>query len=159
MPIQWRDALSVGDPQIDQDHKHLINLVNEFEAAMAGQVDHRKVARILLGLFNYTQEHFTREEKLQLDIRYPFHDGHRHAHRDLVRSLADILERYSLEKEEERRDAMVREMIAFLRQWLVDHIIENDLRMRPYIKKWQEQLRHRSRPVDVSAKDVGRHQS
>lgn len=144
MPIQWRDALSVGHPQIDQDHKHLIGLINDFETAISGEIEHRKVARILLGLFNYTQEHFAREERLQLEIRYPFHDGHRHAHRDLVRSLGDILDTYSKEPDIAQRDAIVRRMVVFLRQWLVDHIIENDLRMKPYIAKWIEQRKYRS---------------
>jgi hemerythrin len=134
MSIVWRDAMNVGDPVIDADHHHLVDLINGFEASVSDHIDHKGIAQVLLGLAQYTGEHFQREEELQLQIHYPFHDSHRHAHRDLLRQLTGLLAEYSQAEKGGRRDRMIRDMAVFLRRWLIDHIIESDLRMKPYIQ-------------------------
>jgi hemerythrin len=128
--------MSVGDPTVDADHKHLVEMINVFEAAIVGVIDHKKVARVLLGLVEYTGEHFKREEELQLKIRYPYHESHRHGHRDVLKQLTGIVQLYTKAKGDER-DKMIRGLGTFLREWLVDHIIQSDLRMKPYILKQQ----------------------
>ncbi|MEW5726924.1 MAG: hypothetical protein AB1918_03775, partial [Pseudomonadota bacterium] len=37
------------------------------------------------------------------------------------------------------RDDMIRSMAGFLKEWLVDHIIQSDLRMKPYIAAFNRQ--------------------
>ncbi len=139
MSIAWREAMAVGDEMVDSDHRHLIDLINAFEAAIVGKIDHKKVARVLLGLVEYTGEHFAREEELQLAIRYPYHESHRRSHRDVLRKLSEIVGEYTKAPEGPTRDRMVRDLTAFLKEWLVDHIIQSDLRMKPYVLQMQAQ--------------------
>jgi len=139
MTIAWREAMNVGDPTIDADHRHLVDMINVFEAAITGTIDHKKVARVLLGLVEYTGAHFKREEDIQLKIRYPYHDSHRHGHRDVLKQLTGIVQAYTMATGP-RRDEMIRGLGKFLREWLVDHIIQSDLRMRPYVLKYQASL-------------------
>jgi len=136
MSIAWREAMCVGDSTIDGDHKHLVDMINEFESAISGHIDHRKVAHVLLGLVEYTGQHFAREEEIQLKIRYPFSESHRRQHRDVLKKLSVVLAEYTA-SHGEIRDTMIRSMTDFLKEWLVDHIIESDLRMRPYVLKMQ----------------------
>lgn len=124
---------------VDDDHKHLVDLINAFEIAIAGKIDHKKVARVLLGLVEYTGEHFAREEELQLAIRYPYHESHRRSHRDVLKKLSDIMGEYSLAPDGPVRDRMVRDLANFLKEWLIDHIIQSDLRMKPYVLQMQAQ--------------------
>jgi hemerythrin-like metal-binding domain len=132
--------MSVGDPTIDDDHKHLVELINTFETAISGTaIDHKRVARVLLGLVEYTGEHFAREEELQLKIRYPYHESHRRSHRDVLKKLSDIVTDYSKAPPGFARDSMVRGLANFLKEWLVDHIIQSDLRMKPYVLQMQAQ--------------------
>jgi len=139
MSIAWRDAMSVGDPVIDEDHRHLVDLINNFETAVSGVINHKRIARVLLGLVEYTGEHFAREEDLQLKVRYPFHDSHRRSHRDVLKKLSDIVAVYTKTPDGPERDRMVTDLGTFLKEWLVDHIIQSDLRMKPYIQAWREQ--------------------
>ena len=139
MSIAWRDAMSVGDPVIDEDHRHLVDLINNFETAVSGVINHKRIARVLLGLVEYTGEHFAREEDLQLKVRYPFHDSHRRSHRDVLKKLSDIVAVYTKTPDGPDRDRMVTDLGTFLKEWLVDHIIQSDLRMKPYIQAWREQ--------------------
>ncbi len=138
MSIAWRDAMSVGDPVIDEDHRHLVDLINNFETAVSGVINHKRIARVLLGLVEYTGEHFAREEDLQLKVRYPFHDSHRRSHRDVLKKLSDIVAVYTKTPDGPERDRMVTDLGTFLKEWLVDHIIQSDLRMKPYIQAWRE---------------------
>ncbi|HSV30025.1 MAG TPA: hemerythrin family protein [Candidatus Omnitrophota bacterium] len=139
MSIAWRDAMDVGEPSIDADHKHLVAMINEFEAAISGRIDHRGVAVILLKLFEYTAEHFTREEEIQLRVRYPYFESHRRSHRDVLKKLTDLVQTYT-KAEGAVRDNMIRTMAGFLKEWLVDHIIQSDLRMKPYIARHHAEM-------------------
>ncbi|MBR9972638.1 bacteriohemerythrin [Magnetospirillum sulfuroxidans] len=140
MSIAWREAMNTGDPTIDADHRHLVDLINAFEAAMSGgHIEHKRVARVLLGLVEYTGEHFKREEDIQLAIRYPYYDSHRRSHRDVLKKLSLIVGEYTKTADGPDRDRMVRDLAGFLKEWLVDHIIQSDLRMRPYIQQMQAQ--------------------
>lgn len=141
MTIAWREAMNTGDPTIDADHRHLVDLINAFEAALAGggAIEHKRIARVLLGLVEYTGEHFKREEDIQLAVRYPYHDSHRRSHRDVLKKLSAIVGDYTKTPDGPERDRMVRDLGAFLKEWLVDHIIQSDLRMKPYIQQMQQQ--------------------
>jgi hemerythrin len=146
--------MCVGDPVIDGDHKHLVDLINEFEKSITGKVDHRKIAKVLLGLVQYTGEHFAREEEIQLKVRYPFHESHRKQHRDVLKQLQHVLMDYT-EAHGDIQDTMIREIADFLKDWLVGHIIESDLRMKPYVLKMQaeksaaKQRRRPSLPISL----------
>ncbi len=139
MSIAWREAMSVGDPVIDEDHRHLVDLINNFETAVSGNINHKRIARVLLGLVEYTGEHFSREEDLQLKVRYPFHDSHRRSHRDVLKKLSEIVAVYTKTVDGPERDRMVIDLGKFLKEWLVAHIIQSDLRMKPYIQAWRDQ--------------------
>lgn len=135
MSIAWRDAMSVGNEMVDNDHKHLIDMINQFEEAISrSYIDHKKIGKVLLGLVDYTGEHFAREEQLQMSVQYPFYDSHCRAHREVLRKLATVLTAYTQAQGVER-DQMVRDITDFLKEWLVDHIIQSDLRMKPYVAR------------------------
>jgi hemerythrin len=123
MSVAWRDAMNTGDPTIDADHMHLVDLINNFETALAGKtIDHKRIARVLLGLVEYTGDHFKREEEIQLAVRYPYCDSHRRSHRDVLKKLSHIVAEYVKCPDSPERDAMVRNLGGFLREWLVDPI-------------------------------------
>lgn len=134
MSIVWREAMAVGDKVVDDEHKHLIDLINGFEGAIQGDIDHRQIKKVLLGLVEYSAEHFRHEESLQIEIEYPFFFTHKRAHRDLLNKLVEVVTHYTSAPEAER-DGLVREIAEFLRSWLVNHIIESDLKMRPFLSR------------------------
>lgn len=137
MTVEWRDAMNVGDDVIDSDHRHLVDMINDFEKAVAGQIDHKKLGRVLMGLVEYTGEHFKREEDIQLRVGYPYFESHRRSHRDVLKQLVEFVQKYT-QARGHLRDDMVRGLGKFLREWLLDHIIQSDLRMKPYILKYQQ---------------------
>jgi len=135
MLIVWRDQMSVDGGLIDQDHRVLIGIINEFAATQPTAEALPALESVLAKLDRYTQIHFEREEKLQRAILYPFHEAHRHSHNDLIRQLSEVREELKTKaatKSVEDLAAVHGRMGDFLHHWLVDHIIQADLRMKPY---------------------------
>lgn len=135
MAIEWRDKLSVGDAGIDADHRILIKIINEFEANAAQNLDREALSVTLKKLMNYTKEHFAREERLQSRMNYPYYDGHCLEHKRLLQEVEQYVRRYVLDSKAEIDAGVKSNMVHFLRDWLINHIIEQDLKMRPFFKK------------------------
>ncbi|MGE5546769.1 MAG: bacteriohemerythrin [Solirubrobacterales bacterium] len=135
MPIVWREQMSVGVKSIDQDHQQLIALINQFEKLAKRAVtldgDNESEARTLLGrLQTYAREHFAREERLQKMALYSGLAENKHDHDKLSKVLADMINRFQSDGRDDAKPVSSTEMVAFLNDWLVNHIIKVDLKMR-----------------------------
>ena len=128
MPIEWRDRLSVGNDVVDDDHKALIEIINEYEHALAIRED-REVEEVFQRLLAYAEEHFEREEALQKAIHFPERRRHKDEHMRLKWALRDIHDRFLAQEY-----ASLGELKALLRDWLIRHILEEDLKMTPYLR-------------------------
>ncbi|MCG5239117.1 bacteriohemerythrin [Azospirillum doebereinerae] len=129
--IAWRRQLSVGQPAIDDDHKHLIAYLNELDAALAApQFQPVRVAKILVKLLEYTKEHFAREEHMMQVVRYPKFEEHAKRHRDAVRAVSELSHDFSLEPTHEN----AAKLYKFTADWLVRHIIMEDTQLTPYVR-------------------------
>lgn len=131
MPLLvWRDQLSVGSPEIDDDHKQLLEFVNQLHDAVTAAESEKVVGRILLQLIEYTRDHFAREEKLMRAAGYPDVERHAKIHQALTSKVLKFAQRYLRTPTEQVK----RELIDFLAAWLVDHIIKEDRRIGAYMR-------------------------
>lgn len=129
--IAWRRQLSVGQPAIDEDHKHLIEYLNELDAALgASRFQPIRVAKILVKLLEYTKEHFAREERIMQIVHYPRYEEHVALHREAVRKVSELSSRFSVEPTHENAEKLYK----FTADWLVRHIIMVDTQLTPYVR-------------------------
>jgi hemerythrin len=135
MTIVWRESLSVGNEIIDNDHKRLINIINSAERVINESGSRRELERILRALDDYAHEHFAREERLQRNVGYPFHETHLLEHKALVHSLQKIRGRVSGAKDPYAYEQALSGLCELLENWLMTHVITHDLRMRPYVER------------------------
>ena len=133
MSIQWRKEMAVDESVIDEDHKLLIEIVNSFEAAISRKLAPETIDQGLKLLKHYTVEHFRREEELQRAAQYPFFDAHAREHRDVIKKLDNIVAHRRAAATRADISDVAKEIINLLKDWLVNHIIQSDLRMRPYV--------------------------
>jgi hemerythrin len=56
--VEWSDDLSVGIEEIDNQHKVLVDLVNEMHAAIQQRKGSEAVQRVLSKLADYTRIHY-----------------------------------------------------------------------------------------------------
>ncbi|GAA0580342.1 hemerythrin family protein [Caenispirillum bisanense] len=134
MALIWRDQMAVGHPVIDDDHRALIAIINDFEAEAERGAGVEALSTTLRRLHAYARDHFAREEAVQARIGFPFHDAHAQEHRRLLAVVEEKARGWFVTRTEPVTEQSLEEMAAMLRRWLVDHILRQDAGMRPYIK-------------------------
>ena len=131
--ITWRDKMSIDNGGIiDQDHKHLIEIINRFGEIAADGLDKEEAAEILYALKFYTQTHFGREEQLQNLVSFPYADAHHHEHANLIKTLESAIQHFK-ESDGEQQERLHGEIQEMLHDWLINHILSSDLKMRMYV--------------------------
>lgn len=126
--IEWTDKLSIGNEAIDNDHKHLIKLINAYERVVS-KGNYNLLGPAFDSLEQYANEHFLREETLMEAVHYPHRARHRDAHNELLKTVRDMHKRI-----DEHKDVHIDELSAFLHDWLVDHVIKEDMLLKPHIQ-------------------------
>lgn len=119
--MKWTDEYSVGIEELDEQHKHLVNLVNDLHGAMRVGKGREVVATVLTELVAYTVYHFQAEERLFEQYEYPERVEHKRQHDDLTAKVAELKEAF------DRGKAMITiEIMDFLSDWLNVHILKQD---------------------------------
>jgi len=140
MTIQWREKMTIDDGVIDQDHKHLIDIINRFEKTAQDGLTLNEGLEILFALKFYASTHFKREEQLQRLIDFPFFEAHKREHEELIEKLTEIIDELKT-TQESTYNSVARHTAALLRDWLVNHVLHSDLRMKSFIDALREQGR------------------
>jgi len=114
----WSSEFSVGVPEMDAHHRHLVGLLNRLHNAMVAGQGRSALASILNDLAQYTQAHFRAEEALMQRHGYPELASHRAEHE----RLASTVQRHIADLQASRITLTV-QVMQFLKEWLVAHIM------------------------------------
>lgn len=128
--INWTEEFATGIESIDEQHRHLVDLVNKFEEASRRGKGSRVMSEILKDLVGYTQEHFDHEEKIMAKCDFPGLKQHMARHRQLLQKVERF--QYEFETEGRRVTAEVRHL---LRYWVRSHILHEDMAYATHLKK------------------------
>lgn len=128
--VSWKELYVVNVKEVDQQHQKLVGLVNDLHDAMMIGKGQAVMGHILDDLVDYTVNHFTTEEKLLDQYKYPERDIHKKQHADLVEQVAAIKTKY---KSGEK--VLTLDVMNFLRDWLHDHIVGSDKLFGPYLNE------------------------
>ena len=127
MLVHWSPNLSVGVETLDNDHRSLIDSLNRLDSAIAdGRVDEEE--GLLDGLIERTEEHFEHEEAIMVQADYPELDHHRSVHRALIAEIREF------RKEFDEGKVIGPETTAFIKDWLLKHILESDKALGGYLQ-------------------------
>ena len=127
--MQWEDRFSVGIAMFDNQHKKLVDLINELHTAMMQGHGTQAEGRIINELLNYTQTHFKTEEKYFDLYNYPGTAIHKKEHDNFVNRVAEFRD-----KHERHEVGLTVEIMDFLRKWLTGHIMGTDKRYSSFFK-------------------------
>ncbi len=119
--MQWSDQLSVGIQEIDEQHKILVDLINQLHDAIVHHHGAQATGSIMDQLCEYTKIHFAVEESILRILGYPDYDNHKSHHEMLLKQVQDL--RYKMEHEDH---SISFELLHFLKKWLTIHILEED---------------------------------
>ena len=133
MGLVWREQLSVGNDVIDSDHRHLIDIINRVGESL-NKKNRSQLRASLDSLSRYSQEHFAREEKVAKAAGYEQVPNLKESHTALIEQL-DQLKREVSEMGQEWSPETAERFTDLLRNWLIDHVIKEDLLMKPSLQK------------------------
>ena len=126
----WEPSLSVGIEAIDEQHRRIVDYLNELHVAHVAK-DHDRVTQFLKGLTDYTVSHFEFEESLMQKAGYPLSDSHKRVHESFTAHIGEYKERH------ENGEDVARRLMSELRIWLTNHIKKDDTDYAPYVRKVQ----------------------
>ena len=129
--VVWDNAFSVGFEPIDDQHKELVNMVNELfdSCKQGGAVADKAFLQTVNKAANYAREHFSAEEKYMVQAGFPKLAEHRKLHDDFLNTVMQTIQDFKAGK-----IAPV-ELAKFLKKWLLTHIAESDKQYAPYLAK------------------------
>lgn len=120
MTITFDDNLITKNELIDSQHKELIERIRQFVESCEQGGGKVKAIQMLDYLTDYTDFHFSAEEKLQEEAGYPGLAEHRKKHEEFRQTLKELDE--FLEESEGPTDAFVAQVEENVVKWLFSHI-------------------------------------
>ena len=122
--------MDLGISDIDRQHRMLVDYINDLHSAMSNHRSARELLDILHKLRDYTSTHFRDEEKHFVHTDYPLVKDHLKIHREFEAKV-DEVERGI----KEGTVTLSMDLLSFLKDWLVQHIMGMDTQYAPYVKK------------------------
>jgi hemerythrin len=126
--FEWTPQLSVGLETVDRQHRMLIGYINELDEAVTQGKHADTLGRIMVGLSNYTKVHFAFEEGMFKVYGYEEAGDHASGHRAFVNLIEDFARRHA-----EGDSGVARDLLAYLKTWLSDHILIEDKAYAPIL--------------------------
>jgi hemerythrin-like metal-binding protein len=119
--VEWKDEYSVGIDSIDQQHKKLLNLINQLQTAVDYSTGEEFEREALDELVDYTKTHFTYEEGLMEQNDYPDFEPHKAQHVEMFNKVEEVLAEYDKDP-----DTAMSNAVEYLKDWLIKHINGTD---------------------------------
>ena len=117
--MEWKDEYSMGIEEIDTQHRELISLFNRIVTNANAGARWDAVHYQVMDLRRFAEFHFEFEEALMRMYGYKDLDEHAQTHRAFFARLNEI--EYLANK-----DYVQKEMLRFLSDWLMKHILVAD---------------------------------
>ena len=131
MGIEWRESLSIGVDEIDNQHKQLLSHFDQLLKACETGKGIDELKRLLGFLDGYVIKHFRDEEGIQRLHRYPGYATHKLEHDSFVARLDSLKQEIATEGVALHH---VIETNHLLLTWLIHHISTVDVQLGKFLK-------------------------
>ena len=119
-----------GIEMIDSEHQQLFNYANEVYELLQQEFipdKYDNIIQILEKLRDYTKKHFADEEAYMEAIQYKKIFTQKVQYQNFINKLDEL--DFNTLSEQENQDKIVADILNFLTDWLVHHILEVDTRI------------------------------
>jgi hemerythrin len=127
--ITWTYLFSVGVSDMDNEHKVMVALINELYDAMQQGRSEEVLKKIVDEVIKYTKIHFVHEELLLAETNYPGADAHKKEHDGFIKHIL----MFHAKCTDDPRGADAINLMNFLRNWLVNHILFSDHKYKAFL--------------------------
>jgi len=127
--IVWTDSYSVGVSAMDEQHKKLVDLINNIFQMCQKENPGTKAdfARAFRGVSEYALTHFSEEEAFLQKSGYPDLPDQKKEHAAFISEIWGQLEKFN------KDSAAPLELLHFLKKWLLNHIAVKDKKYGAYL--------------------------
>lgn len=120
--ITWSDAFSVGNEELDTQHKEFFELIRESYTKIGGKLNPGDLDSLLGKISKHAESHFATEEKHFKETNYEHRDEHTGMHNEIRAEILKFKER----NKDDMSEKLTWELVDFLESWVVDHIMKQD---------------------------------
>jgi len=128
--LQWTEAMSVGVPGLDADHRQLIHILGELQDEVAA-ASGAGALRLLEGLADYAKGHFAREEAFLASLGYPDFVAHQAAHEAMIKDVIEAL----MDQADSPDPELSAKLYGFVKNWLLSHILQEDMAYARFVER------------------------
>ncbi len=122
MPLfTWKEDYSVAVTELDRHHRELFDIVNRIYSCCVSPDGLDGVSAMIDDLAAYSKYHFAAEEQHMKNIRFKGLESHQAMHLE----FSTRIEMMRLSEADNRLDT-TRELIVYLGNWLLHHVLEED---------------------------------
>jgi len=130
MLIEWKDRFNTGFIEIDNQHKKLIDIINQL--AQTSHIKKHEISdSVFIELINYTKTHFEYEEKMLAAKNYPDYNRHKREHDIFVNKIIEYYKMFT------NKADVFDQLFGFLKHWLINHILRNDIDYSNFYGKYK----------------------
>ena len=126
--LVWDKTLSVDVPEIDEDHRRLVDLFNLLNHSVVEGDAPDYIEAVMEELISCTAWHFKHEERLMLKYGYEGLPEHKSEHEELIASATALQQKLLQESK-----PVLSDDIQFLEHWLTGHILGADRDLGTYL--------------------------
>jgi len=130
--VTWSASYSIGIKYIDDQHKGLLDIVNDLYNHSSGNEMEEMLyfKDVIHQSVQYVKDHFRLEEELLIAARYPGYAEHKKAHDTFTLTVVSSAKDFGSGKR------LVLEKFAhFLKDWILSHIAVMDTEYAAYLRK------------------------
>lgn len=129
MPLViWNDSLTIGIPEIDRQHKQLIDQLNSLVDAMHANRGPEEINKIVQFLDLYVGQHFSFEEGCMHRYKCPVACDNKEAHFQFIKTLGEVKTELRQKGSSLSLAIKVNEQLL---DWFVNHIKKIDRSLKP----------------------------
>ncbi len=137
--FKWDPRFSVNIAEIDQQHKKLVGFINRlyevmqpasnqdmFDSALKELVTQ---ATVINEMVDYSQYHFSTEERYMRNYTYPGYEKHKKEHESFIHEVRIFKNDF-----DNGKVVLSIKIMQFLKKWLKNHILGTDKQYEPFFK-------------------------
>jgi len=129
--IEWNEEFEVGNPQIDDQHRIFIDIINRIGHALLNSDDTEYQSSLFLELNAYARFHFLSEENLMKELAYPDYEKHMVEHAELL----ELLTNREMASGAGLANIKPTDVINFLVNWFLLHSQNDDKILADFISQ------------------------
>ncbi len=119
----WKNEYSIGIKDIDEQHKKLVDLVNQLEEIISqDSMDYGKARRKIVLLSSYIRAHFAYEDEWMLRNRHYLGKQDKYVDKEFIQCY----ESFKKQLLEEMNEEILEIICKSVKQWLVRHLNMNE---------------------------------